>query len=1213
MSAEFVHLHLHTEFSLLDGACRIDELLDEAVKLKMPALAVTEHGNMFSSVVFHDHARERGIKPILGCEVYVAQGSRFEKSGPQTETNHLVLLAETDEGYKNLIKLVSAGYTEGFYYRPRIDKELLAQHATGLIGLSSCLKGEVASALKVEQARAAVEAAGRLRDILGPKNFFLEMQYQGIEEQKVVNTGLLPLARDLNLPLVCTNDVHYLRQADYQPHDILLCIGTGKTVNDAQRMRYHGDQFFLKTAEQMTTVFGDHPDAMRNTLLVAERCNVTIPKGQNHLPTFGVPDGFTIDSYFEHATREGFAQRLPRLHQLAAEGRLRHTVDEYERRLEYEIEMIKKMGFPGYLLIVWDFIRYAREEHIPVGPGRGSAAGSLVAWCLRITDVDPIDFDLIFERFLNPERISMPDIDVDFCERRRGEVIDYVTRKYGRENVAQIITFGTMKAKAVVRDVGRVLEMPYADVDRIAKQIPPALDMTLDKALAENPLLKDMTAKDAKVKEVIDIGRRLEGMSRHASVHAAGVVIAPGPITDYAPLYKGQRDELTTQWNMKEVERVGLLKMDFLGLSTLTLIDDCLKEIKRTEAIDLDIDNIPLDDPKTYKVFAEGAAYGIFQFESSGMRELLRKAKPTRIDDLIALNALYRPGPLKSGMVDDWVERKQGKREVKYELPQLEPILSDTYGVIAYQEQVMRIAQAVAGFTLGQADVLRKAMGKKDPKVMAKQREAFLDGARKKGVSEKKALKLFELIEFFAGYGFNKSHSTAYAFLAYQTAYLKANYPWHFAAALFTIEAQNTDKLAMYLAEARERSIPVLPPDINESQLNFSVERGTGVRFGLTAIKGLGEGAINSILAARAQLGGRIPSLHALCEILDLRLANKRVFEALIKSGACDSLVVQEGVDLPLRALRARLLASIDAACDHGARTQRDKDLGQSDLFGGSDEHGAPGHTQLPDVPSWTEIEQLNYEKEALGLYWTGHPIDRYADDLREYGAKSTADLLPKKEQDDGGASVAGSSGEPDHLRQGDGGPPELQAKAEGFAPHANGNGNGARGKGEEISIGGIVSGLRPLKTRKGDRMCVFMLEDAGGSIEIVVFPEAFKQHGHLADNGQTVLVKGKFERDDESARIIASEIAPIGIVRERLSKSVAIRLTTPPADRAMFERLWDLFARHKGDRRVAIVLHERDRHIRITVDVNGIRVRPSETLVTEVEKICGAGSVSLR
>src|SRR6187455_2975310 len=870
MASEFVHLHLHTEYSLLDGACRIDELLDEAVKLKMPALAVTEHGNMFSSVVFHDHARDRGLKPILGCEVYVASGSRFDKTGPQSETNHLVLLAETDQGYKNLIKLVSAGYTEGFYYRPRIDKELLAQHATGLIGLSSCLKGEVASALKVEQARPALEAAARLRDILGPDNFFLEMQYQGIEEQKIVNRGLVPLARELNLPLVATNDVHYLRQGDYQPHDILLCIGTGKTVNDAQRLRYTGDQFFLKTAEQMGVVFKDHLDALKNTLLIAERCNVTIPKGKNHLPSFDVPEGFTLESYFEHVAREGYAQRLTRLRQYEAEGRLRHPIVEYEARLDYEIAMIRQMGYQGYFLIVWDFIRYARERGIPVGPGRGSAAGSLVAWSMRITDVDPIDFDLIFERFLNPERVSLPDIDVDFCERRRGEVIEYVTRKYGRENVAQIITFGTMKAKAVVRDVGRALDMPYADVDRIAKQIPPALDMTLDKALTENPILKDMVTKDAKVKEVIDIGKRLEGMSRHASVHAAGVVIAPGPITDYAPLYKGARDEITTQWNMKEVERIGLLKMDFLGLSTLTLIQDCLAEIKRTEGVELDIDNVALDDAKTYKVFGEGAAYGIFQFESSGMRELLRKAKPERLDDLIALNALYRPGPLKSGMVDDFISRKQGVKEVKYDFKELEPILSDTYGVIAYQEQVMLIAQALAGFSLAQADMLRKAMGKKDPKVMAKMRADFMAGATAKGFNEKKAGKLFDLMEYFAGYGFNKSHSTAYAFLAYQTAFLKANYPWHFAAALLTIEAQNTDKLAMYLTEARDRGIKILPPDINRSQLNFSVEKGKGVRFGLTAIKGLGEGAINVILEARTKMGGRIPSLHALCEELDL-------------------------------------------------------------------------------------------------------------------------------------------------------------------------------------------------------------------------------------------------------------------------------------------------------------------------------------------------------
>jgi DNA polymerase-3 subunit alpha len=713
-----------------------------------------------------------------------------------------------------------------------------------------------------------------------------------------------------------------------------------------------------------------------------------------------------------------------------------------------------------------------------------------------------------------------------------------------------------------------------------------------------------MVARDAKVKEVIDIGKRLEGMSRHASVHAAGVVIAPGPITDYAPLYKGARDEITTQWNMKEVERIGLLKMDFLGLSTLTLIRDCLEEIKRTEGVELDIDNVPLDDPKTYRLFGEGAAYGIFQFESSGMRELLRKAKPERLDDLIALNALYRPGPLKSGMVDDWVARKQGKTEVKYELAALEPILSDTYGVIAYQEQVMRIAQALAGFTLGQADVLRKAMGKKDPKVMAKQREAFMEGARSKGVNEKKAAKIFDLMEYFAGYGFNKSHSTAYAFLAYQTAYLKANYPWHFAAALLTIEAQNTDKLAMYLAESRDRGIPVLPPDINESQLHFSVEPGTGVRFGLTAIKGLGETAINSLIQARQQLGGRIPSLHALCEILDLRLANKRVFEALVKSGACDTLVgaaTNPVLRDPIPLVRARLFAAIDSACEHGARTQRNKEFGQGDLdlFGGGEDSSGPVTIPLPDVPPWSEIEQLNFEKETLGLYWSGHPIDRFADDLRAYGARSTRDLIVKRESVEIVAAEAGED-EP------------AAGAVPNQAPVPPGN-VAPRPVAEDVSIGGIVSGLRPLKTRKGDRMCVFMLDDAGGSIEVVVFPEAFKQYGHLAENGTMVCVAGRFERDDESARILASEIIPIELIRERLTKSVSINVSMPPHDRSTFEKLLDVLAHHKGDRKVAFVIHEQERHIRVTADVSGIRVRPSERLVSEVEKICGAGSVSLR
>src|SRR3954468_3448459 len=981
--ADFVHLHLHSEYSLLDGACRIEELLDRAAELKMPAVAITEHGNMFSSVIFHDQARKRGLNPILGCEVYVAPGDRRTKSGTPGETaNHLVLLAENKTGYHNLIKLVSAGYTEGFYYKPRIDKELLAAHAQGLIGLSSCLKGEVATGIRTEKQQKAVAAAAAYRDILGPEHFFLEMQYQGIDEQRIVNTGLVPIASDLGLSLVATNDVHYLQNSDFKPHDVLLCIGTGKSVNDTERLRYHGDQFSLKTAEEMATVFADHPEALANTLRIAERCHVDLTNTVNHLPNFDVPAGFTLDEYFEHIVREGFTQRLPRLKELEAQGLLKHTIDEYERRLSYEIDMIKKMKYPGYFCITWDFIRYAREQGIPVGPGRGSAAGSFVAYCLRITDVDPMAYDLIFERFLNPERVSLPDIDIDFCERRRGEVIEYVTRKYGREQVAQIITFGTMKARAVVRDVARVMDIPYADADKVAKAIPPALDMTLAKALEENPVLKEMEQKDERVKELLAVARRLEGMTRHASVHAAGVVIAPRPLTEFVPLYKSQKDEIVTQWAMKEVERMGLLKMDFLGLSTLTLIRDALDEIKRTDGIDLDIDAIPLNDAKTFQLFCDGQTYGVFQFESSGMRELLRKAKPERLDDLIALNALYRPGPLKSGMVDDYIARKQGKTPVKYELAQLAPILEDTYGVIAYQEQVMRIAAVLAGFTMGQSDVLRKAMGKKDPKVMAKQREAFVTGAVANGVSEKKATKIFDLMEFFACYDFNKSHATTYAWVAYQTAYLKANFPAHFMAALLTIEAANTDKLAMYLGECRDLDVTILPPDINSSELAFTVVNG-GVRFGLCAVKNVGEGAIHSMLNVRRE-HGRIDSLYTLCEQADLRLVNKRVLESLVKAGALDSLVLSLNGSVGAR--RARLFAAVDKAIEHGGRHQRDREKGQSQLFGGGfDDQGPSGAAPLPDVPAWTDIQQLAGEKEALGLYMSGHPLDGFADELKTF------------------------------------------------------------------------------------------------------------------------------------------------------------------------------------------------------------------------------------
>ena len=1157
---EFVHLHLHTEYSLLDGACRIGELLDHAQRAGAPALAVTEHGNMFSSVVFHDEARKRGIRPILGCEVYVAPGSRHERSGTPGETNnHFVLLAENLTGYHNLIKLVSAGYTEGFYYKPRIDKDLLSRHAEGLVGLSSCLKGEVATGLRTEQPKRAREAAAAYRDILGPGNFFLEMQYQGIDEQRVVNTGLLPMARDLDLPLVCTNDVHYLRREDRRPHDVLLCIGTGKNVNDEQRLRYHGDQFYLKTGDEMRAVFGDYPAALSNTMAIAERCDVELAEGESHLPNFDVPEPFTLEGYFEHVTREGFRRRLEQLRRQDGAGALKHAIADYEARLAYEIDVIVRMRYPGYFLIVWDFIRYAREQGIPVGPGRGSAAGSLVAWCLQITDVDPMQFDLIFERFLNPERISLPDIDIDFCERRRGEVIDYVTRKYGRDNVAQIITFGTMKARAVVRDVGRTMGMSYADVDRVAKQIPPTLNMTLEKALEESPDLRNAERRDPQVNELMSVARRLEGITRHASVHAAGVVITPRPVTEFAPVYKSQKEEITTQWAMKQVERMGLLKMDFLGLSTLTLLHDAVDHIRETTGESIALERLPMDDAKTYQLFCDGQTLGIFQFESSGMRDTLRKAKPQRFEDLIALNALYRPGPLQGGVVDRFIKRRHGREAIEYDAPGLEPILRDTYGVIAYQEQVMRIASDLAGFTMGDADLLRKAMGKKDASVMEAQREKFIEGAVARQVPREQADTIFKFIEFFAGYGFNKSHSTTYALLAYQTAYLKANYPRHFMAALMTIEAQNTDKLAMYLGECRDMGIPVLGPDLNASAMGFRVDP-EGVRFGLAAVKNVGGNAVAAILACRER-HGRIESLFRLCEDLDLRLVNKRVLESLIKAGAFDSVLAsgqRRGPDG-----RAQRLAVLDRAFDHGNRVQRDRERGQAQLFDAMDAGGEPdGGARLSDVAAWTPSEQLAFEKESLGLYLSGHPIDGYRDRLEAAGAR-TVDAPPAEDS--------------------------------------------------TVFIGGIVSGYRPRKTRQGASMAVFTLEDRTGSVEVVVFPKTYERCGDVPDADRLVVVSGRLDRDEEVPRVVAEDVRPIESLSGVVGRTLSIRLSTSRHGRGTLQALAALFDMHRGPSwiRLHLELPEHRPPLRVQARLTEARIRPSEQLARAAEEICGEGTVS--
>src|SRR5688500_6482369 len=858
MTTEFVHLHLHTEYSLLDGACHIDELVDQVAKLGMKSLAVTDHGNMFGAVVFHDAARAKGIKPIAGCEIYVAPGSRFDKavSGIEEAYNHMTLLASDEAGYHNLVKLVSSGYTEGFYHRPRIDKDLLAKHSQGLIGLSGCLSGEIATHLRNGQEAAALQSVGTFSEIFGPDRFYLEVMDHGIEDQRRVNQGLYRLHDRTGLPLVATNDAHYLRQDDHQAHDVLVCIGSGKKVHDTDRLRFDTREFYVKSGDEMAAVFPDRKDALANTVRIAEMCEFNLQQAGS-LPAFDVPSGFTIESYFEKVARDGFAQRCQGLEPLASAGRLARPIAEYRERLDKEIGVIRRVGFAGYFLIVWHFIRYAREKGIPVGPGRGSAARSLVAYSRRITAIDPIEHGLIFERFLNEERISPPDIDIDFCENRRGEVIEYVTRKYGRENVAQIITFGTMKAKAVVRDVGRVLDMSYADVDKIAKMIPFDLKMTLEKALAEAPALQDAYQKDAKVKELIDISKRLEGTTRHASTHAAGVVIAPRPLTEYLPLasFKGSAETITTQFDMHGVERIGLLKMDFLGLRTLTLIDDCCKMIAAQTGVLIDPALMPLDDAKTYELFTARRTSCRFQFASDGMRVILKRFKPDRLEHLTALNALYRPGPMQ--MIDDVVKRRHGQTKVTYDHPLLEPILGGTYGVMVYQEQVMQIASALAGYTLGEADILRKAMGKKKADVMATQKDKFLKGCAERGVNEKKANKIWDHMEQFAGYGFNKSHSAAYAWLAYQTAYLKANHPAFFMAALLTSERANTDRMVSYIGECRAMGIEVLPPDVNESDIYFGVvERGgaasrPAIRFGLAAIKNVGEGAVEAVLEMR--------------------------------------------------------------------------------------------------------------------------------------------------------------------------------------------------------------------------------------------------------------------------------------------------------------------------------------------------------------------------
>src|SRR5579863_6753323 len=917
----FVHLHCHTDYSLLDGACEISQLMDAVAAQKMPAVAMTDHGNLFGAVQFYNTAKAKGIHPVIGCEVYVSQQGRLTRSDSD-RYNHLVLLCENQDGYRNLIDLVSTAYLEGFYYKPRIDKELLARHSKGLIAMSACLRGDINETILANRYDEAKRLAYGYADMFGKNNFFLEIQDHGLDQDKVVIPEILRMSQETRIPLVATNDSHYMRKDDARAHEILLCIQTGKTMSDPQRMRFTQPEFYLKTRDEMLRLFGELEDALDRTWEIAQRCQVNLEKVKEPFPKFDVPREHTTDSYFAYVARQGFEKRRPRLEALSKGGSLKHDLAEYVERLDREIRMIQQMKFSGYFLIVWDFIRYAKSIGIPVGPGRGSAAGSLVSYAMQITDIDPLQYGLLFERFLNPERISMPDIDIDFCMNRRGEVIQYVTEKYGREQVAQIITFNTLAARAAIKDVGRVLDMSFADVDRITKLVPNVLNIKLKDAIATEPGFGILAKQDPRVQEVLEVATRLEGFARNSSVHAAGVVISPEPLRNIVPLYRTNREEIVTQYDMNGLDKLALLKMDFLGLTTLTLIDDALKMIEKRHGVQIVAEDLPLDDPPAYEIFSKGFTSGVFQFESPGMRDILRRYQPTRLEDLTALNALYRPGPM--AMIDDFIERRHGRRDVVYELPVMKEILEETFGVMVYQEQVMQISNRVAGYTLGEADVLRRAMGKKKAEEMAKQRGRFMQGAMERGHPVKKAEKIFDLMEQFAGYGFNKSHSAAYAFLAFVTAYLKAHYPVEFMSALLTSQTGNVAKVVKYINECRERNIRVLPPDVNASEYTFTPvrdDKGDAIRFGLGAVKNVGQNAVEAIIKARTELG-RLRSIYQFCEHADMQAINRRVMESLVKAGAMDSL---EGT-------RAQLLLALDAAIDGGIRAAKERQDGQANF-----------------------------------------------------------------------------------------------------------------------------------------------------------------------------------------------------------------------------------------------------------------------------------------
>ena len=1149
MPEPFVHLHCHTDYSMLDGACEIGEMMKIASEAEMPAIAMTDHGNLFGAVEFYNKAKDSGVHPVIGCEVYVTQQSHTIKN-ESNRYNHLVLLCESQEGYRNLNRLVSSGFLDGFYYKPRIDKDMLAAHSKGLIAMSACLRGDVNEAIVANRYEEAKRLAYEYQDMFGKGNFFLEIQDHGLDQDRVLLPGVHRLSGDTGIPLVATNDSHYLRHDDARSHEILLCIQTGKTMSDPNRMRFTQPAFYLKSREEMMALFGDVEHALTRTWDIAQRCQVKLEKVKEPFPKFEVPEGQTIDSYFAYVAHQGFERRRGRLESQAARGMLRYPLEKYVERLDNEIQMIQKMKFSGYFLIVWDFIRHAKSRGIPVGPGRGSAAGSLAGFAMGITDVDPLQYDLLFERFLNPERVSMPDIDIDFCTRGRGEVIQYVTEKYGRDYVAQIITFGTLGARAAIKDVGRALDMTFGDVEKITKLIPlQPLSIKLKEAFELEPELTTLRRRDPKVDEVLTVAQRLEGLCRNAGVHAAGVVISSTPLKELVPLYRTNRDEVVTQFDMVGLEKLNLLKMDFLGLTTLTIVSDAVELIRKHRGADVVLEDIPLEDKKTYEIFSKGYTSGVFQFESPGMKDILRRYEPDRLTDLIALNALYRPGPMK--MIDDYIDRKHGRKNVSYDLPELKPILEETFGVIVYQEQVMQISNVVAGYSLGDADILRRAMGKKKQEEMDAQRVRFMDGAAAKNLNPKKAEKVFDQMAEFAKYGFNKSHSAAYAYLAYITAYLKAHYPVEFMSALLTSETGNTGKVVKYINECRDMGIEVLPPDINHSDFNFT-PAGDAIRFGLGAIKSVGANAVEPIVKVRGERG-RFKSLLGFCEFVDLGSINKRMIENFIKSGAMDSL---EGT-------RGQLMATIEKSVEAGQKASRDRESGQGGLFAElmADEEDAS--IPLPNVPAWTQKEMLAGEKETIGVYVTGHPLDEFREKVNDLATHDSSGLE------------------------------DLQRNT-------------------ELALCGVVTNVQRKRNKEGKLWAAFQLDDGKGVAECMAFAGVFDSVNQELAEDRAVLVRGlALPEENAPARVSVKEVVPLELASVRLPRLISIKV--PLNGRAEGDRagaLMALFGRKRGAAEVRLRL-EKPRDFSIILDVT-IRVRPDKEFAAEVERICGPQSMEV-